>query len=78
MDDLICKYVIRNGKTIGESIDVFEGFLIVKVGGDFIAIPREKIIKVETERIYVSNFDERTAKEVGERWVVEKSKPMSL
>ena len=78
MDDLICKYVIRNGKTIGESIDVFEGFLIVKVGGDFIAIPREKIIKVETERIYVSDFDERTAKEVGERWVVEKSKPMSL
>jgi len=78
MDDLICKYVIRNGKTIGESIDVFEGFLIVKVGGDFIAIPREKIIKVETERVHVSDFDERTAREVGERWVVEKSKPMSL
>jgi len=78
MDDLICKYVIKNGKTIGESIDVFEGFLIVKVGGDFIAIPKDKIESVETEKIYVSDFDENTAKEIGKKWVVEKSKPMSL
>jgi hypothetical protein len=38
----------------------------------------DKIESVETEKIYVSDFDENTAKEIGKKRVVEKSKPMSL
>ncbi len=78
MDDLICKYVIKNGKKIGESIDVYENNLIVKVGDKFIAIPKSCIVKVEAENIHVSDFDEKTAEELGEVWVVEKSKPVTL
>jgi len=78
MDDLICKYVIKDGKKIGESVDVYESCLIVKVGGNFIAIPKSCIIKVEAENIHVTDFDEERARELGEVWVVEKSKPISL
>ncbi len=78
MDDLICKYVIKNGKKLGESIDVYENCLIVKVGDKFIAIPKSCIVKVEAENIHVSDFDEKKARELGEVWVIEKSKPVSL
>ena len=78
MDDLICKYVIKDGKKIGESVDVYENCLIVKVGGEFIAIPKSCIIRVEMENIHVKDFDEEKARELGEVWVVEKSKPVSL
>ncbi len=78
MDDLICKYVVKDGKRIGESVDVYENCLIVKVGGEFIAIPKSCIVKVEAENVHVKDFDEKSAKELGEIWVVEKSKPVSL
>ncbi len=78
MEDLICKYVIRDGKIVGESIDVYENCLIVKVGDKFIAIPKNCIVRVEAENIHVSDFDEEEARELGEVWVVEKSKPVSL
>ncbi len=72
--DLICKYVVRNGEIIGESVDLYEDRLIVKVGTDFIAIPKGCIVKVEAENIHVSDFDEEDAKEFGKIWVIEKSK----
>ncbi len=78
MDDLICKYVVKDGKTIGESIDVYEDCLIVKVGEEFLAIPRNCILKVESEKIHVKDFDVEMAREIGEVWVVEKSKPVTL
>ncbi len=72
--DLICKYVVRNGEIIGESVDLYEDRLIVKVGADFIAIPRNCIVKVDVENIHVSDFDEEEAKELGNVWVIEKSR----
>jgi hypothetical protein len=78
MDDLICKYVIKDGKQLGESIDVYENRLIVKVGSEFIGIPKDKIKRVEAESVHVEDFDEKDAKEFGRKWVVEKSKPVSL
>jgi len=78
MHDLICKYVYRDGKEYGESIDVHENRLIVKVGSNFIAIPLESIEKVDEERIFVGEFDGKEAEEIGKKWMEEKSKPVSL
>jgi len=75
MEDLICKYVVKDGKVIGESVDVYEDCLIVKVGGEFIAIPKDRIIRVEDERIHVRDFDEEYARELGEIWLAENTKP---
>ncbi len=76
--DLICKFVIKDGKKIGESIDVYENNLIVKIGSDFIGIPIDCIIEVDKENIKVKDFDIMLAKEVGKKWIEEKSKPVSL
>ncbi|WP_456327169.1 DUF5749 family beta-barrel protein [Archaeoglobus sp.] len=76
--EMICKFVVKDGKVIGESIDVFENNLIVKSGSNFIGIPLESVVEVDKERITVKDFDETLAKEVGKRWIVEKSKPVSL
>ncbi|ADB58755.1 DUF5749 family beta-barrel protein [Archaeoglobus profundus] len=76
--EMICKFVVKDGKIIGESIDVFENNLIVKSGSDFIGIPLESVVEVDKERITVKDFDESLAKEVGKKWMVEKSKPVSL
>ncbi len=73
--ELICKYVVKDGKVIGESVDVYEDCLIVKVGADFIAIPKDRIVRVEDEKIHVSEFDEEFAKELGEVWLAEKTRP---
>lgn len=78
MEDLICKYVVKNGEIIGESIDVYEDCLIVKIGEEFLAVPKNCIIRVESERIHVKDFDVDTARELGEVWVIEKSKPVTL
>ncbi len=76
--DLICKFVIKDGKKIGESIDVYENNLIVKIGSDFIGIPIDCIMEVDNENIKVKDFDIMLAKEVGKKWIEEKSKPVSL
>ena len=76
--EMICKFVVKDGKVIGESIDGFENTLIVKSGSDFIGIPLENVVDVDRERITVKDFDEKIAREVGKRWIVEKSKPVSL
>ena len=76
--EMICKFVVKDGKVIGESIDGFENTLIVKSGSDFIGIPLENVVDVDKERITVKDFDEKIAREVGKRWIVEKSKPVSL
>lgn len=76
--DLICKFVIKDGKRIGESIDVYENNLIVKIGSDFIGIPIDCIMEVDNENIKVKDFDIMLAKEIGKKWIEEKSKPVSL
>ncbi|MET1125081.1 MAG: DUF5749 family beta-barrel protein [Archaeoglobaceae archaeon] len=76
--DLICRFVYKDGKPFGESIDVYENYLIVKVGVDFIAVPKRCILRVNDEGIHIGEFDEVVAKEVGSRWMEEKSKPVSL
>ncbi len=76
--DLICKYVVKDGKDFGESIDEYGDYLIVKVSADFVAVPKKCIKKVENEYIEIEEFDEEEAKKVGERWMEEKSKPVSL
>jgi hypothetical protein len=58
---------------------VYVGLLpIVKVGGEFIGIPLDRIVKVDKEIIIVRDFDTSSAKEVGRRWIEEKSKPVSF
>jgi len=62
----------------GESLDVFENHLIIKVREKFIGVPMSKIVRVEEENIYIDSFDESEAEKIGEKWVAEKSKPVSL
>jgi predicted ATPase len=76
--DLICRFVLKNGENFGESIDEYGDYLIVKVSADFLAIPKKCIEKVDGEGIYISDFDEEEAKEIGRKWVEEKSKPVSV
>ena len=78
MQDLICKFVVKDGENIGESVDVYDDHLIIKVGSEFIGVSTSKIEKVEAEKIYISDFDEEGAKEFGKRWIAEKSKPVSV
>ncbi|MFP3909322.1 MAG: DUF5749 family beta-barrel protein [Archaeoglobaceae archaeon] len=76
--DLVCKYVMKGGESIGESIDVHNDRLIVKVGSDFLAVSVNNIEKVESDKIYVSDFDHKNAEDAGKKWIDEKSKPVSL
>lgn len=76
--DLICKYVVKDGKDFGESIDVHDDSLIVKSGSDFFAVSVNSIEKVESDKIYISEFDKNQAKNLGKKWIDEKSKPLSL
>jgi len=76
--DLICKYVVKDGKDFGESIDVHENSLIVKSGSDFFAVSMNNIEKVESDKIFISEFDPKQAKNLGKKWIDEKSKPLSL
>uniref|UniRef100_A0A7C4W531 PRC-barrel domain-containing protein n=1 Tax=Geoglobus ahangari TaxID=113653 RepID=A0A7C4W531_9EURY len=76
--DLICKFVEKNGKKIGESIDVYDGYLIVKKSDVFFGIPTDSIKEVKDEVIIVSEFDEEKGAEIGRRWVEMKSKPVSV
>jgi hypothetical protein len=78
MQDLICKFVVRNGEQLGESVDVYHDHLIIKIGSEFIGVSVSKIERVEAEKIHISDFDEKEAKEFGKRWVEEKSKPVSV
>ncbi|MDI9611344.1 MAG: hypothetical protein QFX36_08460 [Archaeoglobales archaeon] len=73
--DLICRFVFKDGKEFGESIDVFDNHLIVKVYDKFIAIPM-KCVNFDGEKITVTDFDEQKALELGNKWV-EKSKAVS-
>jgi len=75
--DLICKFVFKNGKEIGESIDVFDGYLIVKRAEEFFGVPLSAI-RDDGERITISDFDEMEGKKIGEKWIAEKSKPISI
>ena len=76
--DLICKFVEKDGKRIGESIDVYDGYLIVKKSETFFGIPTSSIREIKGEVIIVSEFDEERGIEIGRRWVEAKSKPVSL
>lgn len=76
--DLICKYVFRGEESFGESIDVHNDRLIVKVGAEFLAIPKKCIETVDSDKIVLAEFDENDAREAGKKWVEEKSKPVSF
>ncbi|RUM33234.1 MAG: hypothetical protein DSY33_05040 [Archaeoglobus sp.] len=78
MDDLVCKFVYVGGDMFGESIDVHKNMLIVKVKSKFYAVPMKLVKKVEGDKIYIENFDIKRAETEGERWVKEKSKPVSI
>lgn len=76
--ELVCKFVMKGDESIGESIDVHNERLIVKVGSDFLAVSVNNIEKVESDKIYVSDFDHKKAEDAGKKWIDEKSKPVSL
>jgi hypothetical protein len=76
--DLICKFVYLEEKEVGETIDVYEQRLIVKMGAKFAGIPLKNIEKVDGEKVYISGYDEGEAFEIGEKWEEEKSKPVSM
>ncbi len=75
--DLICRFVHKDGREIGESIDIFDGHLIIKSSGNFFGVPLEAV-KEDGEFLVISDFDEKRARDVGEKWIEEKSKPVSL
>ncbi|WP_457591088.1 DUF5749 family beta-barrel protein [Geoglobus sp.] len=75
--DLICRFVRKDGKEIGESIDVFDGYLIIKSSGSFFGVPLSAV-REDGEVLEVQEYDEEEARKVGERWIEEKSKPVSL
>lgn len=76
--DLICMYVFRGNESLGESIDIYNDHLIVKVGSEFIGVPKKCIKSVEDGKIFLGDFDEEKAREVGRKWIEEKSRPVSL
>ncbi len=76
--ELVCKFVMKGGESIGESIDVHNDRLIVKVGSDFLAVSVNNIERVESDKIYVTEFDHKKAEDAGKKWIDEKSKPVSL
>lgn len=76
--ELVCKYVMKGEESIGESIDVHNDQLIVKAGSDFLGVSVNNIEKVESDKIYVSDFDQKKAEDVGKKWIDEKSKPVSM
>ncbi len=76
--ELVCKYVMKGEESIGESIDVHNDQLIVKVGSEFLGVSVNNIEKVESDKIYVSDFDHEKAENVGKKWVDEKSNPVSM
>jgi hypothetical protein len=57
---------------------VHEDNLIVKVGSEFLGISVKKIEKVESDKIYISDFNKKEAENIGKKWIDEKSKPVSL
>ncbi len=75
--DLICRFVRKDGKEIGESIDIFDGHLIIKSSEKFFGVPLETVGE-DGEFLVIGDFDEEKARTVGERWIDEKSKPVSL
>ena len=75
---MLCKYVVKNGENFGESIDIHGDNLIVKVGSEFLGVSIKKIEKVESDKIYISDFDMKEAENLGKKWIDEKSKPVSL
>ena len=77
-DDLVCKFVVKGGEDFGESVDVHGDNLIVKVGSEFLGVSVKKIEKVESNKIYISEFDKKEAESIGKKWIDEKSKPVSL
>ncbi|HID43776.1 MAG TPA: hypothetical protein EYP30_08420 [Archaeoglobaceae archaeon] len=77
-DDLVCKFVVKDGENFGESIDIHGDNIIVKVGSEFLAVSIKKIEKVESDKIYISDFDMKEAENLGKKWIDEKSKPVSF
>ncbi|MEM1579348.1 MAG: DUF5749 family beta-barrel protein [Archaeoglobaceae archaeon] len=73
--DLICRFVFKDGKEFGESIDVFDNHLIVKVFDKFIAVPME-CVSFDGEKITITDFDEKKGLEIGLKWMG-KSKAVS-
>jgi hypothetical protein len=71
-------YVFKGEESFGESIDVYKDYLIVKVGSEFLAVPKKAIKSVDGDKIILDDFDEDEAREVGSKWVEEKSKPVTL
>ncbi|MCS7119145.1 MAG: DUF5749 family beta-barrel protein [Archaeoglobaceae archaeon] len=65
---MICRFVYKDGKEYGESIDVYEDYLIVKVREKFIAVPMG-IVKFDGEKIIVKDFDEEKGIEIGIKWM---------
>ncbi|MEM0350562.1 MAG: DUF5749 family beta-barrel protein [Archaeoglobaceae archaeon] len=66
--DLICRFVYKDGKEYGESIDVFGDHLIVKVQDKFIAVPM-KVVSFDGEKIFIGEFDEKKGLEIGMKWM---------
>ncbi|MFN3384313.1 MAG: DUF5749 family beta-barrel protein [Archaeoglobaceae archaeon] len=66
--DLICRFVYKNGMEFGESIDVFEDHLIVKVFDKFVAIPMERV-SFDGEKITIDDFDEKKGLEIANKWL---------
>lgn len=75
--DLICRFVRKDGEEIGESIDVFDGHLIIKSSEKFFGVPLDAV-REDGEYLVIAEFDEENAISIGERWIEEKSKPVSL
>ncbi len=76
--DLTCRFVVKGNENFGESIDEYGEYLIVKVEAEFIAVPKSCIERVENDTIIIGDFDENEAREVGKKWIEEKSKPVSM
>lgn len=66
--DLICRFVYKNGREYGESIDVFEDYLIVKVFDRFIAVPMDRV-SFDGEKITIDDFDESEGAEIANKWL---------
>jgi len=68
-DNILYKFVLHNGNTIGESVAVVAGNLIIKDKSKMLCVPFDVIERVDDEHVYVDDFNLDEALAAGNAWL---------
>lgn len=67
--DILAKFVIQNGITIGETISIDSNHLVFKSGADNLNIPISSIININEDNVTVGEFNRDESLKLGENWL---------